>query len=406
MRRPGLWEVAWAGLGLAACVAHPPPPAPDSIAIGALLPFTGDLAASGNNLERGILWAVESINSAGGIHGRPVRVISRDTHSDVERGLQAVSELLDEGVLAIVGPEDANLAKRMAPLLAEREVPHISGALAPSNLAVDPTGVGAWVTLSDSKIAGALSRRMYDDGIRRVSLVAVADELGRDFTSSVESSFGALGGNVVRSVSFPPGLSSYAEILATALAPAPEALILVAYPTTGAVIVQEWATRRGNERWYFAPMLRDDAFVRNVSPHVLDGMIGASQAVASNTEEFATSFAQRWSGEAPLVSTHYYYDATALLLLSLAQVTSTADGMTGVELRARLRSISTAPGTLIGFDELPKGLRLVESGRDVEYHGASGSIGITPLGRVDVGLVEYWTVDKSRFVSRGLVRVF
>ena len=39
----------------------------DAIKVGALLPFSGELAASGINLERPLMMAADTINAAGGI---------------------------------------------------------------------------------------------------------------------------------------------------------------------------------------------------------------------------------------------------------------------------------------------------------------------------------------------------
>src|SRR5687767_1358745 len=82
----------------------PPPPDPNAIVIGALLPFTGDQAASGINLELAALLAAEQINDLGGVGGRPIRIVSRDTHTDLDRGRAALEDLLNEGAVAILGP--------------------------------------------------------------------------------------------------------------------------------------------------------------------------------------------------------------------------------------------------------------------------------------------------------------
>src|SRR4051812_36024984 len=83
----------------------------EGIPIGALLPFTGELAASGTTLERAVLMAMDSINAVGGVAGQPLRLVSRDTHSTLDRGLAAGGELVDgEQVFAVIGPEDSGLA--------------------------------------------------------------------------------------------------------------------------------------------------------------------------------------------------------------------------------------------------------------------------------------------------------
>ena len=51
-----------------------------AIRVGALLPYSGDLAASGINLERSLADGRGSINDSGGIDGRVVGVLAVDSN--------------------------------------------------------------------------------------------------------------------------------------------------------------------------------------------------------------------------------------------------------------------------------------------------------------------------------------
>ncbi|HSU39174.1 MAG TPA: ABC transporter substrate-binding protein, partial [Polyangiaceae bacterium] len=58
-----------------------------TIAVGALLPFTGKEAALGRNMEQALLLAVHDVNEAGGVAGQKLRLVTRDSNSGSERGL-------------------------------------------------------------------------------------------------------------------------------------------------------------------------------------------------------------------------------------------------------------------------------------------------------------------------------
>src|SRR4051812_6269952 len=88
--------------------------ADDAVTVGVLLPFTGERASLGPRVEPALLMARDAINDAGGIAGHPLELAVRDTHSDVELGSVAARELLDDGVVALLGPEEADLASRIA----------------------------------------------------------------------------------------------------------------------------------------------------------------------------------------------------------------------------------------------------------------------------------------------------
>ena len=59
---------------------------PNAVSIGVVLPFSGNLSASGTNAERSLLLGMKKINEAGGINGRPLELITEDSHSQVEKG--------------------------------------------------------------------------------------------------------------------------------------------------------------------------------------------------------------------------------------------------------------------------------------------------------------------------------
>ena len=100
------------------------------IPIGALLPFTGDVAATGTNIERAQILAFENINQAGGVARKSLWLDARDTHSQTRRGLEMARELLAvPGLQALLGPEEEDLALSMVPLIKDAQVVQITGGV-------------------------------------------------------------------------------------------------------------------------------------------------------------------------------------------------------------------------------------------------------------------------------------
>lgn len=78
------------------------PPIYSRYTIGCLLPLSGPYAYIGNRALRGVELAVNVFSSDE--MNPSITVIFRDTHSDPDRALQAVAELQEENVAAIIGP--------------------------------------------------------------------------------------------------------------------------------------------------------------------------------------------------------------------------------------------------------------------------------------------------------------
>src|SRR5882762_4961606 len=66
----------------ASTIAKPAIAAKDPILIGYLPALTGPSSSTGIGINRGVQLAVDEINKAGGIDGRMIEIIQRDTQSD------------------------------------------------------------------------------------------------------------------------------------------------------------------------------------------------------------------------------------------------------------------------------------------------------------------------------------
>jgi ABC-type branched-subunit amino acid transport system substrate-binding protein len=73
-----------------------------SVQIGALVPLTRPgWVEAGQHLLAGLELAVREVNDAGGIGGRPLELVVRDTAADAQRAAAAVDELARLGVVAV-----------------------------------------------------------------------------------------------------------------------------------------------------------------------------------------------------------------------------------------------------------------------------------------------------------------
>ncbi|MFE0137100.1 ABC transporter substrate-binding protein [Streptomyces sp. NPDC059037] len=98
----------------------PSPPAAErtdgsTVQIGALVPLTRPgWAEAGQHLLAGLELAVRDVNEDGGIRGKPVELVVRDTAADPERAAAAVDELARLGVAALAGEYHSVVARAAA----------------------------------------------------------------------------------------------------------------------------------------------------------------------------------------------------------------------------------------------------------------------------------------------------
>jgi len=103
---------------LASGLAKPAIANSDPIRIGYLPALTGPSSSTGVGISRGTQLAVKEINDAGGIGGRQIEMIIRDTQSDPTKAVNASAELTNQQVNVVFGPLNSGESLAVVPLLA------------------------------------------------------------------------------------------------------------------------------------------------------------------------------------------------------------------------------------------------------------------------------------------------
>ena len=368
---------------------------PTGMVLGALLPYTGELAASGHSLEQGMSMAVDAVNRAGGVAGEPLALDFQDTHSDMDRGQLGADRLFGRGTLAIVGPEEPTLARQLAPLLGDAHAVMISGGI--STRAEPGSEPSLWLRIfpSAKTVTTELAARMRKDGVTSASLLYADDSYGTTFASLLADKFRGLGGVIQDSVPLPHDNAEPIQFPHGAA----EATVLVTYPRAGALAVSELSAAGFDGRWYFGPSLDTEEFVLNTPAGVLEGMVGISPALTADSAKFTELFRARWQGEEPTLAATFYYDSVAVLALALQEAYTRLARMPDErELAVSIRTVSGPPGRTVTWEELDVGLETLASGALVNYRGISGPIDFDQDGDVAQGLVRFWRIENGQIV--------
>ncbi len=118
----------------------PPPDAPATIKIGAVVPITGAFAGGGAQTERGYRYGVDAINEAGGVFVEeygvsiPLELVLRDDESNPELTRSAMTELAGEGIVAYLGGFGSLLHANAIPEAERVRIPYMGVATAQQSL--------------------------------------------------------------------------------------------------------------------------------------------------------------------------------------------------------------------------------------------------------------------------------
>jgi len=117
-----------AGALSAATLPFPKPAIAQSepIKIGCLAAMTGPSSAPTIGFNRGVNFAADAINAAGGVKGRKIEIVMRDTQGDPTKAVNATQELISQAkVHAIWGPLNSGEALATTPIMARAKMPDI-----------------------------------------------------------------------------------------------------------------------------------------------------------------------------------------------------------------------------------------------------------------------------------------
>jgi branched-chain amino acid transport system substrate-binding protein len=175
-RRQALASAAVAAL--ASGLARPAIAAKEPILFGYLPALTGPSSSTGIGINRGTQLAVQEINAAGGIDGRQIELITRDTQSDPMKAVNAAAELARaEKVSVVLGPLNSGESLAVVPLLARMNTPQVHPCWVDS--LTDPKKYPmCFRNAPTNQQIGGAANRYVGDVLKRKKVAVVSDTTG------------------------------------------------------------------------------------------------------------------------------------------------------------------------------------------------------------------------------------
>jgi branched-chain amino acid transport system substrate-binding protein len=151
--------------------------AAEPVRIGIATILSGPYADRGQSEQYGAQLALDKINQAGGVLGRPVEAFYADNACKPEIGVPATKRLIDdEHVPVVIGALCTPVTHAIMPVMAEAKIPLVIATSAGQDF-VDASGVGgnayAFKTIpSEVDIARGLFRYLAAQNVKSVAIVA------------------------------------------------------------------------------------------------------------------------------------------------------------------------------------------------------------------------------------------
>ena len=377
-------------------------PAGEPIRIGTLIDVTGDLAAFGPPIVLATDLAALLINEAGGIDGRPIEMVHRDSGTSPQIATDAASALVNvDGVEAIVGSLSSGVTLAVAESVT---IPNGAVIVSPASTSpaitnLDDNDTVFRTTVSDA-LQGVIAAQLANQlGYENVATLYINNAYGEGLSNVFQENFESQGGTVSAAVPIEGGQASYASELRQASQGGAEVLMALSYPETAGVYLREAVEGQYFDDFMFVDGTKNQEMFDNLGADSFEGNYGtAPGAPGTPTQEtFKDLYSSKLDGGPSSLFISEAFDAAVILALAIAE----AGSEDGDDIKAAMRDVANAPGEKVGPGDLAKALQLISEGKDIDYVGAAGDQDFDENGDVQ-NTIEVWKIDGGQVTSTGI----
>ncbi|KIX11256.1 ABC transporter substrate-binding protein [Dethiosulfatarculus sandiegensis] len=310
--------VALALLGIVFLPGNPTLAA-DAVEVGAITPLSGKISVYGEGFQRAMMLAVQEVNEAGGIKGKPMEIRFEDNASTAQGSVSAMQKHITIHKLPVVfGPAASSNFLAVCPI-AQKNKTVIIGA---ESAAATITDCGSYVFRvfpSDLLQGKGVAQLAESLGYKEVVLTYINNDWGVGLGEVFKKTFTAKGGKILDEFAHDEGKADYrSEILRLKRARA-KAVVNLTYIKEGATMLKQAYEQKLKVQWLMGSASKSPKLAQ-LAGKAAEGVIGTYPAVAHGTEKYKaykTAWDKKYPGKKLPIFGGYNYDMVKLTAKAL-----------------------------------------------------------------------------------------
>ncbi len=330
----------------------------EAIKIGWLGALSGVLAPYGLENKRGVEFAVDAVNKAGGVKGRKLEVIYVDSKFDSAFAVQQIQRFaLQDKVVAVLGDISSAVTVAEVPVTARFGIPQLASLAGTPKI----TDMGSKfifrpypsVILTYSAIGAYSVDRLK---LKKFATIAYNDEGGLASIAAFKDAVGKMSGtSIVASEVVPVDTKEFKGLLSKLREAKPDALVIAAAGPVSGLIVRQVRELGWNVQLLGHGGYQGVQEFRNVSGPAGDGMILATTYAPGYykhpaAEKFVADWKAANNGQAPRDLEAHGNDQIQMLTTAMQK-----GGFDRTAIRDQLAALKDWPGAAGVYTFLPNG---------------------------------------------------
>ncbi len=265
--------------------------------VGVMESLTGPGESYGVVANQSKRMALDEINAAGGVDGRPIEFVVEDSMCSAQGAVTAYRKLTSvDGVKIILGPSCSGAMLGAAPLAEADGVVLFSGMASNADIA----NAGDYIfrtQISDIEVGRLTGDLLWADGVRRLATITEATDYAEGVRHNTVERFEAHGGRVVASEAFASDVTDFRSQLSKLFAAGPDALHLAPQSEFSAGAILRQARELGYDGPIYAETVSLGATALEIAGHAATGMKAIAADIHPDNQkgqEVVASFRDRY----------------------------------------------------------------------------------------------------------------
>jgi ABC-type branched-subunit amino acid transport system substrate-binding protein len=345
--------------------------------LGTILPQTGNLAFLGPPEFAGVELAVQEINDAGGVLGKPVELFNGDSGDTTTNiAVTTADEHLQRGVDAVIGAASSGVSLTFIDKVTGAGVLHFSPAnTSPAFTTYDDNGLYFRTAPSDLFQGAILAEQAANAGFTKPAVLALQDAYGEGLANAFAGNFTAAGGSLALDpVIYDPQAASFEAEVGKVKATDPDAVVLIGFDESQKVIQELIKQGIGPDKvqLYLVDGNLSNKLAEGLPEGILEGTVGTLPG-AKPSDELRAALLEI---DPDLVDFSYAPESyDAVMAIALGAELAKSDCAT--DIAAKLVEVTNDGAECTTFADCKA---KIDAGEDFDFNGQSGPIALDENG--------------------------
>ena len=360
------------------------------IPLGAITPQTGAGGSYGPPMVKVLQAVVDEVNADGGVLGRKLSLTNEDDETNPDAGVRAARKLIDVNkVCAVMGTWASAVTTAVAPLCWESKTMLFTTSGADSITKL-PHGGYIIRTQPNTQLQSARAGEfLLQQGAKRVFGLSAQTPFAVDSYNALGAALQRGGAEVAGDVVYDATKTSYRSEVDAALRAKPDTVFLNSYTPDLIVLMRELYRAGFDGRKLTLGYAANAKLLDALPPDVTEGLMSYAPSPDPGSPAYAR--VKAILGVEPDPYSCQVYDHVSLVALSIAA----AGEASGAAIHDAVRRVSQGDGQPVS--NAVDGLKLIATGKAVNYDGASGPCDFLPSGDIATCKFRFEVAEKGKY---------